>query len=59
VIPKEFCNKLGRQGRELHCIEINLMKILAIEKEVDGTKSEDFKLHLPAEAERVWEINLT
>ena len=32
------------------------MKILAIEKEVDGTKSEDFKLHLPAEAERVWEL---
>lgn len=32
------------------------MKILVIEKEVDGTKSEDFKLHLPAEAERVWEL---
>ena len=32
------------------------MKILAIEKEVDGTKSEDFKPHLLAEAERVWEL---
>ena len=32
------------------------MKILAIEKEVPGTKPEDFISHLKAEATRVWEL---
>jgi hypothetical protein len=31
------------------------MKILAIEKEVKGTKAEDFKTHLNAEALIVWD----
>ncbi len=32
------------------------MKVLAIEKEVLGTKPEDFISHLKAEATRVWEL---
>jgi len=32
------------------------MKILAIEKEVPGLSTEDFKPHLTAEAARVWEL---
>lgn len=32
------------------------MKILAIEKEIDGTKKEQFTPHLKAEAQKVWEL---
>jgi muconolactone delta-isomerase len=32
------------------------MKILAIEKEIPGLSSEDFKPHLTAEAARAWEL---
>ncbi len=32
------------------------MKILAIEKEIEGTTSEDFQPHLKAEAQKVWEL---
>ena len=32
------------------------MKILAIEKESENTKSQDFKPFLKAEAKRVWEL---
>jgi muconolactone delta-isomerase len=32
------------------------MKILAMEKEMPGVQGEDFKPHLKAEAERVWEL---
>jgi hypothetical protein len=32
------------------------MKILAIEKGVEGVSSEDFKPHLKAEAQKVWEL---
>jgi hypothetical protein len=32
------------------------MKILAIEKEFEGKKSEDFEPHLEAEARQVWEL---
>jgi DNA topoisomerase VI subunit B len=32
------------------------MKILAIEKEIAGTASEDFQPHLKAEAQKVWEL---
>ncbi len=33
------------------------MKILAIEKEVEGKTSEDFQPHLKAEALNVWELH--
>ena len=32
------------------------MKILAIEKDVEGVSPEDFKPHLKAEAQKVWEL---
>ena len=32
------------------------MKIIAIEEEISGTKSEDFKPHLEAEALAVWHL---
>jgi len=32
------------------------MKILALEKEVIGTTTEDFQPHLKAEAQKVWEL---
>jgi hypothetical protein len=32
------------------------VKILAIEKDVPGVKSEDFKSHLKAEAAKAWEL---
>ena len=32
------------------------MKVLAIEKEMPGLSSEDFKPHLKAEASKVWEL---
>ena len=32
------------------------MKILAIEKEIEGKTSEDFQPHLEAEARQVWEL---
>ena len=32
------------------------MKILALEKEIDGITDEEFKPHLRAEAARVWEL---
>lgn len=32
------------------------MKILAIEKEVDGTTKEQFLPHLKIEAQRIWEL---
>jgi hypothetical protein len=35
------------------------MKILAIEKEIEGTSREQFAPHLKAEAKRVWELNRT
>ncbi len=35
------------------------MKILAIEKEIDGTTKEQFKSHLKAETQKVWELYQT
>ena len=32
------------------------MKIIALEKEIEGTKSSDFEPHLKSEAEKVWEL---
>ena len=32
------------------------MKILAIEKEIEGVKDEDYKPHLKAEAMRAWKL---
>ena len=40
----------------LYVIMVFLMKILAIEKEFDGKKAEDFQPHLEAEARQVWEL---
>jgi muconolactone delta-isomerase len=35
---------------------MDMMKILAIEKEVAGATAEDFKPHLKSEAARAWEL---